>query len=246
MPNVDHGQRQLHLKIVYYGPGFGGKTTNLEYLHRHSRADRRGKLISLVTESERTLFFDLLPMSLGSFRGYTVRLHLCTVPGQIVQDATRRTILRHVDGIVFVVDCQDGREEDNRQSAIELAQNLSQLGIDAAQLPMVVQYNKRDLDTSLPVADLREALAIPEDAEEVEASARYGGGVFETLKVISRACLRAIGDPGRAHPGRSPSILPGSDRRCSPRRFHRSCAFPRRVARRWSRSDASGDPPFAV
>jgi hypothetical protein len=209
MPFVSHARKEIHLKVVYYGPGLGGKTTNLEYIHRNTRPDYRGKLISLETESERTLFFDLLPMELGTFRGYRVRMHLCTVPGQIARDATRRLVLRNVDGVVFVVDSQRGREESNLASMRNLDQNLNLVGEDMGQIPFVVQYNKRDLDTALPLDELRERLSIPKDVPEIEASALFGQGVFETLKAAIKLCLRVLGDPVIVPEGRSASILPG-------------------------------------
>ncbi len=209
MPLVQHASRQIHLKVVYYGPGLGGKTTNLEFIHKHTKPSARGRLISLHTEAERTLFFDLLPMDLGQLRGYTVRLHLCTVPGQMAHEETRRLILRHVDGIVFVCDSQEARIEDNLSSIANLYDNLALLGIDASSLPVVVQYNKRDLDDSLPVAELQQVLGIPSDTPAIEASAVHGGGVFQTLKEITKACLHLVGDPAAAPEGRSPSILPG-------------------------------------
>ncbi|MBJ70781.1 MAG: gliding-motility protein MglA, partial [Sandaracinus sp.] len=198
MPLVTHAKRELHLKVVYYGPGLGGKTTNLELIHARSRPENRGRLVSLMTEAERTLFFDLLPMDLGHFKGYRVRLHLCTVPGQIAHDATRRLVLRHVDGVVFVVDSQDGRMEQNVESIRNLADNLRLQGDDPDRIPLVVQYNKRDLSIALPVDDLREALAVPEDVAQVEASALEGWGVFETLKAITKACLKLV-DPAYEH-----------------------------------------------
>ncbi len=210
VPLVNHAQRELHLKIVYYGPGLGGKTTNLEHIHRKSRTEHRGKLISLNTEAERTLFFDLLPMNLGAFRGYRVRLHLCTVPGQIAFDQTRRLVLRHVDGVVFVVDSQDGRVEQNIESIQNLYDNLRLQGDDPDRMPLVVQYNKRDLDTALPMEVLREELRVPPEVKQVEASALEGWGVFETLKFITKACLRVTGDPAALREGRSPSIIPGA------------------------------------
>lgn len=213
MPLVHHARREIHIKIVYYGPGLGGKTTNLEYVHAHTKPDRRGKLISLATESERTLFFDLLPVDLGVFRAYQVRLHLCTVPGQIAHDATRRRVLRHVDGIVFVVDSQPSRLQDNRESIVNLARNLRLQGDDPEMLPVVVQFNKRDLAGVLSVGVLREELQIPEEITCHEAIALRGVGVFETLKSILKECLRLVGDPSTAREGRSPSVSP--DRRLS-------------------------------
>jgi signal recognition particle receptor subunit beta len=209
MPLVQHGRRELHLKIVYYGPGLGGKTTNLEVIHARSRPELRGKLISLATESERTLFFDLLPVELGQFKGYDIRLHLCTVPGQIAQDQTRRLVLRHVDGIVFVVDSQPSRLEENVESIRNLETNLMMQGDDPDLLPLVVQYNKRDLPGALSVDELREALSVPAGTAELEATAVTGKGVFETLKAIVRGCLALVGDPTTLPDGRSPSVLPG-------------------------------------
>lgn len=217
MPLVQHSRREIHFKLVYYGPGLGGKTTNLEFIHKHSRPDRRGKLISLAAESERTLFFDLLPVDLGEFKGYQVRLHLCTVPGQIAQDKTRRLVLRHVDGIVFVVDSQRPRLEDNVQSVIDLDSNLRQQGDDPDRLPLVVQYNKRDLDDIAPVGELRRALRIPRGVPEFEAIAVRGVGVFDTMKAVLKQCLNLIGDPRNAKEGRSPSILPGARASMFPR-----------------------------
>jgi len=209
MPLVNHTRQEIHLKVVYYGPGLGGKTTNLEFIHARTRPELRGKLISLNTEAERTLFFDLLPVELGNFKGYRVRLHLCTVPGQIAHDRTRRLILRHVDGIVFVVDSQSFRVDDNLESIHNLADNLRLQRDDPDRLPLVVQYNKRDLPAAMPVEELRAALGIPSGTPEVEAIAKDGVGVFVTVKQILKGCLKIVGDPKVAPEGRSPSILPG-------------------------------------
>jgi len=209
MPLVNHARQEIHLKVVYYGPGLGGKTTNLEHIHSRTRPELRGKLISLATESERTLFFDLLPVELGRFKGYQIRLHLCTVPGQIAHDRTRRLVLRHVDGIVFVVDSQRRRLEDNRESIANLYDNLRLQGDDPDRLPLVVQYNKRDLPEVMQLPDLRAALKVPDAVPEVEAVALRGDGVFETVKATLKACMKIVGDPARAPEGRSPSILPG-------------------------------------
>ncbi|MBX3184928.1 MAG: GTPase domain-containing protein [Polyangiaceae bacterium] len=209
MATIHHGRKEVLLKLVYYGPGLGGKTTNLEHIHRHSRPEYRGKLLSLTTESERTIFFDLLPVHLGKFMGYTIRLHLCTVPGQIAYDDTRRVILRNVDGVVFVVDSQPDALEANIQSMQNLEINLERQGMEFSRVPMVVQYNKRDLEGVLPTATLRRELGLPRDLKEHEAVARTGQGVFDTLKSVVRECLRLVGDPSRAAEGRTPSILPG-------------------------------------
>ncbi len=209
MPNVHHGLKELRFKIVYYGPGLGGKTTNLELIHRRTRPENRGKLIALNNEAERTLFFDLLPIDLGRYRDYAVRLHLCTVPGQIAHDETRKLVLRHVDGIVFVVDSQESRVSENAESIRNLAINLRAQGDDPATMPTVVQYNKRDLPTALGVQALRDALGIPAETLQIEATAKSGQGVFETLKAITSACLALVPDPTLAPAGHSPSILPG-------------------------------------
>ena len=209
MPLVNHSRKELHLKLVYYGPGLGGKTTNLEYIHRKTRPEHRGKLISLMTESERTLFFDLLPVDLGRFKGYTVRLHLCTVPGQIARDATRQLVLRHVDGVVFVVDSQEGRTDQNIFSMKNLHENLRLQGDEPERMPLVVQFNKRDLPNAMALDTLRDELDIPHGVPEFEGVATEGVGVFETFKRITTDCLKLVGDPTLMREGRSPSILPG-------------------------------------
>src|SRR3954451_5253785 len=163
MPRIHHATREIQFKVVYYGPGFSGKTTNLEQIHKRSNPAHRGKLVSLNTESERTLFFDLLPVDLGVFRGYSVRLHLCTVPGQIALDETRRLVLRNVDGIVFVVDSQRERLEANIASLRNLEANLLLQGDDPSRMPLVVQYNKRDLPKALAAEELRRELGIDAD-----------------------------------------------------------------------------------
>jgi signal recognition particle receptor subunit beta len=209
MPRIHHATREIQFKVVYYGPGLGGKTTNLEQIHKRSNPAHRGKLVSLNTESERTLFFDLLPIDLGKFRGYTVRLHLCTVPGQIALDQTRRLVLRNVDGIVFVVDSQFERLEDNIESIRNLEANLLLQGDDPSRMPLVVQYNKRDLPSSMPVEALRDALAVPAGVPEVLACAVRCEGVFETFKAIVKSCMSIVGNPSERPEGRLPSVLPG-------------------------------------
>ncbi len=209
MPYFNHARKELLLKVVYYGPGLGGKTTNLEHIHRRTRADMRGKLISLEDAGERTLFFDLLPLELGQYRGYTVRMHLCTVPGQIAHDRIRQLVLKNVDGIVMVVDSQLARLPENLQSLRDLEQNLRLQGDDPAVLPTVVQYNKRDLPHIAPIDELARVLGVPEGVPQLEAVAATGIGVFDTLKAITRACLEVLPDPAKAPSGRVPSILPG-------------------------------------
>ncbi|MFT3922530.1 MAG: GTPase domain-containing protein [Myxococcales bacterium] len=208
MPRIHHATREIQFKVVYYGPGLGGKTTNLEQIHKRSNPAHRGKLVSLNAESERTLFFDLLPIDLGQFRGYTVRLHLCTVPGQIALDRTRRLVLRNVDGIVFVVDSQRERLDDNIASIRNLEANLLLQGDDPSRMPLVVQYNKRDLPSSMPIHELQEALAVPDGVPEHQACALKGEGVFETFKAIVKSCMSLVGDPSDKPEGRLASMLP--------------------------------------
>lgn len=209
MPYLDHARKELRLKIVYYGPGLGGKTTNIEHIHKNTRPEHRGKLIALNNAAERTLFFDLLPVEVGRYKDYTVRVHLCTVPGQIAQDEIRQLVLRHVDGVVFVVDCQPERLAENAQSMRDLEHNLSELGVDPGRLPTVVQWNKRDLVGPGGIARARDLLRIPPQVVQVIASAKRGEGVFETLKAIMKECLAAMGPPAEQPDGHSPSILPG-------------------------------------
>ncbi len=230
MPTVHHGRKEVLLKLVYYGPGLGGKTTNLEYIHGHSRPEYRGKLLTLTTESERTIFFDLLPVHLGKFKGYSIRLHVCTVPGQIAYDDTRRLILRNVDGVVFVVDSQEAALDANIQSMHNLEINLARQGMEFARVPMVVQFNKRDLTDILSPEELRRTLGLAPDLIQIPACARDGKGVFETLKSIVKECLKLVGDPARVGEGRTPSILPG----------RRASMFPE------SRPAALSEPPSSA
>ena len=209
MPFVDHARKEIRFKVVYYGPGLGGKTTNLEQIHRRSRPEQRGKLIALNNEAERTLFFDFLPMELGRYKDYLVRVHLCTVPGQFAHDETRRLVLRHVDGIVFVVDSQHSRIADNVASIQNLETNLKLQGDNPTRMPTVVQFNKRDLPSAAGVATLRQSLKIPNGMPQVLAAAAAGQGVFETLKAIVKECLSLVEEPSKAPSGRSPSIVPG-------------------------------------
>jgi mutual gliding-motility protein MglA len=155
------------------------------------------------------LFFDLLPVEIGRYKGYTVRVHLCTVPGQIAHEQIRQVVLRQVDGVVFVVDCQPARKADNERSMLDLDRNLRLLNIDPARLPTVVQWNKRDLAGPRGIEQIRAALGIPPGVVQVVASAARGEGVFETLKAILKECLAVVDQPGKAPAGHSPSIIPG-------------------------------------
>jgi hypothetical protein len=158
MSLINYASREINCKLVYYGPGLGGKTTNLEYIYEKVAPTAKGKLISLATETERTLFFDFLPVDLGTIRGFKTRFHLYTVPGQVYYNASRKLILKGVDGVVFVADSQMDRMEANLESMQNLYDNLAQHGYDLTRLPFVIQYNKRDLPTAAPVPELQESL----------------------------------------------------------------------------------------
>jgi signal recognition particle receptor subunit beta len=188
---VNYTAMQMTAKIVYYGPGLCGKTTNLRWIHGRTAPRSRGEMVSLETEADRTLFFDLLPLDVGVIGGMRVRLQLYTVPGQVFYNATRRLVLRGVDGIVFVADSQVPAAEPNEESLANLKQNLEELGLDHRCLPIVFQYNKRDLRNLLTVEQLQTALN-PGGAPFFEAAAVHGVGVFETLKEISRLSLDSI------------------------------------------------------
>ena len=188
MSFINYSSREINCKIVYYGPGLCGKTTNLQYIYDRTRPESKGKMISLATETERTLFFDFLPLSLGDIRGFKTRFHLYTVPGQVFYDASRKLILKGVDGIVFVVDSQEEREDANLESLDNLKENLLEQGLELANVPHVVQYNKRDLPGVLPVDQLRSQLN-PFGVPDFESIASEGDGVFETLKAIARLVL---------------------------------------------------------
>ena len=158
MSMINYASREINCKIVYYGPGLGGKTTNLEYVYGKVSPSTRGKLISLATETERTLFFDFLPVDLGTIRGFRTRFHLYTVPGQVYYSASRKLILKGVDGVVFVADSQSDRAEANIESMQNLYDNMSAYGYDLTRMPFIVQYNKRDLPNAAPLAELQEML----------------------------------------------------------------------------------------
>jgi signal recognition particle receptor subunit beta len=158
MSMINYAAREINCKIVYYGPGLGGKTTNLEHIYGKVKPDTRGKLISLATETERTLFFDFLPVDLGTIRGFNTRFHLYTVPGQVYYNASRKLILKNVDGIVFVADSQVERMEANLESMQNLYDNMAEYGYDLTRMPFVIQYNKRDLPNAAPISELQAAL----------------------------------------------------------------------------------------
>lgn len=185
MSFINYSAREINCKVVYYGPGLCGKTTNLIHIYKKVNPDAKGKMISLATESERTLFFDFLPLALGNIKGFKVRFHLYTVPGQIFYDASRKLILRGVDGVVFVADSQVERMEANMESMDNLRINLKEHGYTLEELPFAIQYNKRDLGNVVPVDELNQALN-PKGVPYFEASAADGTGVFETLKEVAK------------------------------------------------------------
>jgi len=192
MAFINYSAREINCKLVYYGPGLCGKTTNLKYIYEKTAADAKGKMISLATETERTLFFDFLPLSLGEIRGFKTRFHLYTVPGQVFYDASRKLILKGVDGVVFVADSQEERFEANVESLENLKANLREQGYDYDKIPVVLQYNKRDLPNAVALEELKTALNPTGKIADFEAAAQSGKGVFETLKALARLVLQEL------------------------------------------------------
>jgi signal recognition particle receptor subunit beta len=191
MSFINYSSREINCKIVYYGPGLCGKTTNLQYVYAKTNPEAKGKMISLATETERTLFFDFLPLSLGEIRGFKTRFHLYTVPGQVFYDASRKLILKGVDGVVFVADSQIERMEANLESVENLRVNLAEQGYDLSKVPYVVQYNKRDLPNIATVEELHR-LINPKNVPEFQAVAPTGVGVFDTLKAVAKLVLTEL------------------------------------------------------
>ncbi|MCE5194168.1 MAG: GTPase domain-containing protein [Nitrospiraceae bacterium] len=191
MSFINYSSREINCKIVYYGPGLCGKTTNLQLIYRKTNPDQKGKLISLATETERTLFFDFLPLALGDIKGFKIRFHLYTVPGQVFYAASRKLILKGVDGIVFVADSQLERMEANIESLEDLKINLAEQGYVLEKLPFVIQYNKRDLPNVAPLEEMNKLLNV-DGVPWFEAIAPNGLGVFETLKGVAKQVLLEI------------------------------------------------------
>jgi mutual gliding-motility protein MglA len=185
---INYVAREINCKIVYYGPGLGGKTTNLQYVYKITSPENKGKLISLATETERTLFFDFLPIDLGKIKGFRTRFHLYTVPGQVFYDASRKLILKGVDGVVFVADSQEDRFDANLESLSNLTDNLQEQGFDILKIPYVLQLNKRDLPGAMPAEELTKVLMIKKEPV-IEAVAPQGIGVLTTLKAVARQVL---------------------------------------------------------
>jgi len=188
MSFVNYNTKEINCKIVYYGPGLGGKTTNIQYVYQKTSGENKGQIISLNTENERTLFFDFLPLDLGNIRGFKTRFHLYTVPGQVFYEASRKLILRGVDGIIFVADSQVEKMEANIESLKGLEKNLKEQGYDIDKLPIVLQWNKRDLPNTTPEEELQKQLnrwKFP----SFSATATSGNGVFDSLKMVSKMVL---------------------------------------------------------
>ncbi|MDQ2810273.1 MAG: gliding-motility protein MglA [Chloroflexota bacterium] len=191
MALINVAAREIHCKIVYYGPGLCGKTTNLKYIHSAVPGQAKGDLISIATETERTLFFDFLPLDLGQVHGFQTRIHLFTVPGQVLYERTRVAVLNGADGVVFVADSQRHKLQEDVQSLQELAKNITIMGKKFLEFPLVMQYNKRDLESALPVEVLDRylnSIHVP----RFEAAASSGRGVFDTLKAISKLVISKL------------------------------------------------------
>jgi hypothetical protein len=191
MTFINYASREINCKIVYYGPGLCGKTTNIQWIHAQANPEKRGKLVSLATETDRTLFFDFLPLDMGTIKGFKVRFHLYTVPGQVFYDASRKLILRGCDGVIFVADSQRPRLEANIESIANLATNLKDNGFDIRTIPYVLQLNKRDMPSASPVPEMERLLRF-HDEPMIEAVASQGVGVLETLKACARQILMEL------------------------------------------------------
>jgi len=191
MSLINYSSREINCKIVYYGPGLCGKTTNIQHVYNKVAPETKGKLITLATEMDRTLFFDFLPLELGTVKGFKTRFHLYTVPGQVYYDASRKLILRGVDGIVFVADSQTARYDANIESLYNLHENLEEYKLKLDEIPFVLQYNKRDMPDVISVEELESELN-PEQHPSVEAVAVQGTGVFDTLKAVAKGVLAKL------------------------------------------------------
>ena len=191
MTFINYASREINCKIVYYGPGLCGKTTNIQWIFEQANPEKRGKLVSLATETDRTLFFDFLPLDMGTVKGFKVRFHLYTVPGQVFYDASRKLILRGCDGIIFVADSQRARMEANIESIANLATNLKENGFDIRSIPYVLQLNKRDMPSAATLPEMERLLRFRNEPM-IEAVANQGTGVIETLKASARQILMEL------------------------------------------------------
>ncbi len=191
MSFINYNAKEIHCKVVYYGPSLGGKTTNVQWVYQKTANDQNTKLVAVNTDVERTLFFDFLPLNVGDIRGFKTRFHLYSVPGQVVYDASRKLILKGLDGVIFVADSQVERMDENLEALKNLEKNLEQQGYDIREIPLVMQYNKRDLPNAASLAEMRSALNFY-NAPEVEGCASEGKGVFESLKIVSKSILNVL------------------------------------------------------
>lgn len=191
MSFINKNAKEIHCKVVYYGPSLGGKTTNVQWIYQKTAQDQKSKLVALNPNNERTIFFDFLPLFLGDVRGYQTRFHLYSVPGQIVYDSSRKLIMKGLDGVIFVADSQKERMEENLESLKNLKINLSQQGYDIEKIPLVVQYNKRDLPNAIPIKELRDKLNLY-NAPDFEAVASEGVGVSESFKTMAKKIVTIL------------------------------------------------------
>lgn len=191
MSYFNHNAKEIHCKIVYYGPSLGGKTTNLQWIYQNTAQDQESKQIAIHTDVERTIFFDFLPLEIGEIRGYKTRFHLYTVPGQVIYDASRRLILKGLDGVVFVADSQAERMEENLEALRNLEKNLELQGYDIKEVPLAIQYNKRDLPNAASMKDLRLQLNLY-NSPDFEAIASEGKGVMDTFKTVSKSIIHVL------------------------------------------------------
>lgn len=199
---INYTVREISAKIVYYGPGLSGKTTNLQIIHGRITPENRGKLVSLATETDRTLFFDFFPVDFGTIGGFKVRFHFYTVPGQVFYNSTRKLVLKGTDGVVFVADSQKAMADSNVESLLNLKENLAEIGIDLNDFPFVLQYNKRDMDDILTIGELEKDLN-PNCVPYYEACALKGTGIMETMKAVSKIALKKISDQKGIGPKRA-------------------------------------------
>jgi hypothetical protein len=191
MSFINNNAKEIHCKVVYYGPSLGGKTTNIQWVYNQTSQDQKSKLNALETDIERTLFYDFLPLNVGDIRGFRTKFHVYSVPGQVIYDASRKLILKGLDGVIFVADSQQERMEENIESLRNLERNLEQQGYNLREVPLIMQYNKRDLPNICSVSEMRSALN-PFNAPEFEACAAEGKGVFESFKTLSKSIINVL------------------------------------------------------
>lgn len=191
MAYVNPHTKEIHCKIVYYGPSLSGKTTNIQWVFHKTASNEKSELFTMPTEVERTLFFDFLPLNVGDIRGFKTRFHLYTVPGQVSYDSTRKLLVKGLDGVIFVADSQKERQEENMESLKNLEKNLKLQGYDINEIPLVLQYNKRDLPNALSISELRTKLN-RFNAPDFEGTANEGKGVFEALKTVSKSIIAVL------------------------------------------------------